>query len=275
MELLERDSFVHRLDNLLKRALAGQGQVALVSGEAGIGKTSLVEYFTHEHEGSVRVLWGACDALFTPRPLGPLHDIANDVGGELPTLLKSNGERQAIFSACLAELKNHPTILVFEDIHWADVATLDLIKFLGLRWPDRTLFEEAHAQFAIRGRRVRLGNVELFGNAVSFTLKTNGDNLLRMQMCNFIKDDLAKVGIKCIPSGAEFNTLITNLREDFQYEAILLGLQSGIPPDPGMGQNVWRSSGLTHYWNIKQPKPETATEAKVDELTALQAKPSK
>jgi DNA-binding CsgD family transcriptional regulator len=133
MELLERDSFVHRLDNLLKKALAGQGQVALVSGEAGIGKTSLVEHFTREHESSVRVLWGACDALFTPRPLGPLHDIAMDVGGELPMLLTSNGERQAIFSACLGELQNHPTILVFEDVHWADEATLDLIKLLGRR----------------------------------------------------------------------------------------------------------------------------------------------
>ena len=79
-----------------------------------------------------------------------------------------------------------------------------------------------------------------------------------MQMCNFIKDDLAKVGIKCTPAGLDFNTLITNLRSDFQYEAILLGLQIGDPPDPGMGQNVWRSSGLTHYWNIKQPQARDA-----------------
>jgi peptide/nickel transport system substrate-binding protein len=104
------------------------------------------------------------------------------------------------------------------------------------------------------------------GHTISFTLKTNGDNVLRTQMCNFIKDDLAKVGIKCIPAGVDFNTLITNLREDFQYEAILLGLQSAVPPDPGMGQNVWRSSGLTHYWNVKQPHPETQAEAQIDQL---------
>src|SRR6185295_9954719 len=131
MELLERDSFVHKLDILLNEAVVGQGQVALVSGEAGIGKTSLVEYFTHAHQGSIRVFWGACDALFTPRPLGPLHDIAIDLGGELPLLLNSNVDRQAIFSACLAELHNRPAIVVFEDVHWADEATLDLIKFLG------------------------------------------------------------------------------------------------------------------------------------------------
>src|SRR5687767_2101308 len=106
MKLLERDLFLQKLDLLLNEALAGQGQVALVSGEAGIGKTSLVEHFTRAHERSVRVLWGACDSLFTPRPLGPLHDMAIDVGGELPLLLNSNVDRQAIFSACLAELQN-------------------------------------------------------------------------------------------------------------------------------------------------------------------------
>ncbi len=104
------------------------------------------------------------------------------------------------------------------------------------------------------------------GNTVSFTLKTNGDNVIRTQICNFIKDDLAKVGIRVVPNGVEFNTLIVNLREDFEYEAILLGLQSGVPPDPGMGQNVYKSSGLTHYWNIKQPKPETPAEAEIDRL---------
>jgi ABC-type transport system substrate-binding protein len=101
---------------------------------------------------------------------------------------------------------------------------------------------------------------------VSFTIKTNSSNLLRVNTCNFIKDDLAKIGIKCDPAPVEFNTLISNLREDFQYEALCLGLQSATPPDPGMGQNVWRSSGLTHYWNIKQPKPETPAEARVDAL---------
>jgi peptide/nickel transport system substrate-binding protein len=104
------------------------------------------------------------------------------------------------------------------------------------------------------------------GNPIRFSLKTNSGNTLRVSMCNFIKDDLAKVGIECTPAPVEFNTLITNLREDFQYESILLGLQSGVPPDPGMGQNVWKSSGLTHYWNIKQPHPETPAEAEVDKL---------
>ena len=133
MELLERESFVQELETMLKDALAGHGRVALVSGEAGIGKTALVEHFTRAHQDSVRILWGTCDSLFTPRPLGPLYDIAMEVEGELSTLLKSNPDRQAIFSACFVEIQKHPTIVVFEDVHWADEATLDLIKFLGRR----------------------------------------------------------------------------------------------------------------------------------------------
>lgn len=133
MQLLERDSFLHELDAALKEVVAGQGRVALVSGEAGIGKTSLLEHFARTHENSVRILWGVCDALFTPRPLGPLYDVAMDLEGELPTLLHSNADRQAIFSACLAELQKRPTIVIFEDVHWADEATLDLIKFICRR----------------------------------------------------------------------------------------------------------------------------------------------
>ncbi|HEX6033014.1 MAG TPA: AAA family ATPase, partial [Anaerolineales bacterium] len=115
------------------KAREGQGCVALVYGEAGIGKTSLIEHFINEKKKTWRILQGACDSLFTPRPLGPLHDIAMQLEGELPVLLYSNADRHAIFSACLVELQNRPTIVVFEDVHWADEATLDLLKYLGRR----------------------------------------------------------------------------------------------------------------------------------------------
>ncbi len=104
------------------------------------------------------------------------------------------------------------------------------------------------------------------GNTVSFTLKTNSDNRLRVGMANFIRDDLAKVGIRVVLTPVDFNTLVVNIRDDYQYEAALLGLQTGVPPDPGMGQNVWRSSGRTHYWNPQQPRPETPQEARIDRL---------
>jgi DNA-binding CsgD family transcriptional regulator/tetratricopeptide (TPR) repeat protein len=133
MKLLERETPLRKLDAALQGAIAGEGRVALVSGEAGIGKTSLVEQFVLEQRGSVRVLWGTCDSLFTPRPLGPLHDMAMQSKGELLALLNADADRQAIFSTSFAELQNRPTIAVFEDVHWADEATLDLIKFLSRR----------------------------------------------------------------------------------------------------------------------------------------------
>jgi peptide/nickel transport system substrate-binding protein len=102
------------------------------------------------------------------------------------------------------------------------------------------------------------------GNKLQFSLKTNSDNVVRIALCNLIADDLTSIGIKATLTPVDFNTLITNLRQDFQYDVILLGLQTGVPPDPAMGQNVWRSTGLTHFWNIKQPTPATAAEAEID-----------
>jgi DNA-binding CsgD family transcriptional regulator/tetratricopeptide (TPR) repeat protein len=135
MELLEREDFFHELETILSDVVAGNGRFVLVTGEAGIGKTSLVESFAEANKKNARVLWGACDALFTPRPLGPLYDIAHQTRGHLLDLLDEESARGLIFSAFLAELQNThlPTIAVTEDVHWADEATLDLLKFLGRR----------------------------------------------------------------------------------------------------------------------------------------------
>ncbi len=132
MELLERSDALNKLKEALQQALVGSGRFLLISGEAGIGKTSLVEQFIRRQ--TTRVLWGACDALFTPRPLGPLHDMAAQLRGDLLPLLEGTLNRPAIFAACLTECQI-PGVFVFEDIHWADEATLDLLRFLGRRMP--------------------------------------------------------------------------------------------------------------------------------------------
>jgi DNA-binding CsgD family transcriptional regulator len=135
-DLLERDRELLALDTLLGEVMTGQGRIALISGEAGIGKTALVERFVtlaRERRPALRLLWGACEALFAPRPLGPLYDIAQQTQGTLRALLESEANRTTLFGAVLDDLTSSPTILVVEDIHWADEATLDLLKYLARR----------------------------------------------------------------------------------------------------------------------------------------------
>ena len=100
-QLVEREQFLEELATAFTEVTAGKGQFVLVSGEAGIGKTSLVESFAETHQKQARLLWGACDALFTPRPLGPLYDIAPKAQSNLLTLLEDEAPRASILAAVL------------------------------------------------------------------------------------------------------------------------------------------------------------------------------
>ena len=78
--LLEREPFLAQLTTLLAEAATGTGQMVFLGGEAGVGKTTLIEHFCRLVKSSARVAIGACDPLSTPRPLGPLLDIAQPLG---------------------------------------------------------------------------------------------------------------------------------------------------------------------------------------------------
>jgi DNA-binding CsgD family transcriptional regulator len=134
-ELLERFECLSKLDSSLAGVVRrGRGCLVLVDGEAGVGKTSLVRSFCAEHGGSVRVLWGTCDALFTPRPLGPLFDIAEATGGDLEDLVASGARAHEVVATLARELRTRaPAVLVLEDVHQADGATLDVLRLLGRR----------------------------------------------------------------------------------------------------------------------------------------------
>jgi DNA-binding CsgD family transcriptional regulator/tetratricopeptide (TPR) repeat protein len=129
--LLERDAQLRALAEYAGDARAGQGRLVLVSGEAGIGKTALVEAF--ERSFGLRTLYGACDGLFTPRALGPLFDVATQTGGGLLAACKAERPREELFGTLLETLAEEPTALVLEDLHWADEATLDLLRHVGRR----------------------------------------------------------------------------------------------------------------------------------------------
>jgi DNA-binding CsgD family transcriptional regulator/tetratricopeptide (TPR) repeat protein len=131
--LLERASPLSVLFTALSDAEEGQGSVVLVTGDAGIGKASLVRAFYERLDRRARVLVGGCDDLSTPRTLGPLRDAAHDTGGPLERAL-SCGASEAIFAAAIEELTGPPpTVLVVEDVHWADDATLDVLGYLARR----------------------------------------------------------------------------------------------------------------------------------------------
>ena len=131
MNLLERESQLNLLQGLLVAARDGAGSIVLVGGEAGIGKTSLVSALC-ERRGTMNLWWGACDALQTPHPLAPLHDIARTNAVGFGADIDALG-RLPLFGAVLSELQASPTMFVVEDAHWADEATLDLLRFLGRR----------------------------------------------------------------------------------------------------------------------------------------------
>jgi DNA-binding CsgD family transcriptional regulator len=150
MELLERERYLAELAQWLHLAAARGGCIALVAGEAGIGKTTLVQEFCKQLS-EIRVLWGACDALFTPRPLAPLHDIARQTKGALLTAVNSGANREEIFTAALDELEREKAVVVFEDMHWADEATLDLLKYLGRR------IHRTHSMLAVTYRDDEVG----------------------------------------------------------------------------------------------------------------------
>lgn len=167
--LLERDDVLSQLHAALDRVRAsGTGEVAIVSGEAGVGKTSVLRTFVADlPDGDA--LWGCCDGLRTPRPLGALLDIAATAGGDLARLAaevaSATAPRDALFRATVDRLATapRPVVLIVEDAHWADDATLDFVTFLGRRAPStRVLLVITYRDDEVGARhplRVALGDM--------------------------------------------------------------------------------------------------------------------
>ena len=134
VELLERSEHLAMLTAALAAVRnTASGQLVFVGGEAGVGKTALLRRFCDGLDGQ-RVLWGACEPLFTPRPLGPFVDIAETAGGPLLEVVEDGGQPYQVVTELIRELERHsPTVLVLEDVHWADEATLDVTRLIARR----------------------------------------------------------------------------------------------------------------------------------------------
>jgi ATP/maltotriose-dependent transcriptional regulator MalT len=136
--ILERDAELSALADAVQAAASGDGSAVLINGEAGIGKSSLVDALRARLPAEGRMFVGYCDDLATPRTLGPFRDLVGSVGAEFSRAVTDGGDRDRVLAALRAELDwaEHPTVLAIEDIHWADDATLDALRYLIRRIAD-------------------------------------------------------------------------------------------------------------------------------------------
>src|SRR5580704_2088624 len=135
MDLLERQAQIGELTRHLHEAGTSAGKIAFVSGEAGAGKSVLVEEFVRQSARAARVLWGHCDALQTSRVLGPVNEVVAGLSLLPDTPREAGVSREQLFSRLFERLSppNPVSVVVLEDLHWADEATLDFVRFLGRR----------------------------------------------------------------------------------------------------------------------------------------------
>lgn len=135
---MEREALLEQLNAHAEAASRRDGRMVFVAGEAGVGKTSLVDRHRRQLGQPWRVLKGACEPMEAPRPLGPLFDLAAAVSTDFAELIDSGADSHRLFASLLAHLREAPApcALIFEDLHWADDATLDLLRYLGRRIAD-------------------------------------------------------------------------------------------------------------------------------------------
>jgi DNA-binding CsgD family transcriptional regulator/tetratricopeptide (TPR) repeat protein len=133
--LLERGTQLAALAGMLAEVRASSsGRLVAVGGEAGVGKTALLRCFCRAEVRAGHALWGACAPLRTPRPLGPLVAVADGIGGEFEQVVTAAGRPHEVVGALLRELRRRAlTVLVLEDLQWADEATIDVLALLSAR----------------------------------------------------------------------------------------------------------------------------------------------
>src|ERR1700739_2434681 len=134
--LLERQAVLAQLAGLARQMGRGEGRVGLLRGGAGVGTAAVIARFMAGLNGSSRVLRGWCDPLAAPRPLGPLVDALPGLGDAAAGLAAAvdAGDTSALYRRLLGGWRDGQRwVWVIEDVHWADGATLDLLRFLARR----------------------------------------------------------------------------------------------------------------------------------------------
>lgn len=134
MRLLEREVALAALQRFHAESLNDAGRLVFVEGEAGIGKTSLLRAFRDSLPPDVRSVFGTCEPLSTPSPLGPFVEIASELDPGFADLIESGAPPAVVMRGFVsAMVRNSGTVVLLDDLHWADEATLDLLRFAGRR----------------------------------------------------------------------------------------------------------------------------------------------
>jgi len=277
MDLLERRAQLEELAQHLREAAVRAGRIAFVSGEAGAGKSALVELFAQQAPRGTRILWGHCDALQTSRVLGPVNEVAAAMlaaGAQRG----SSVSREQLFSRLLENLSPpHPaTVVILEDLHWADEATLDFVGFLGRRiqrtrcllivthrddelapdHPLRAVLGELTGQHTARLRipALSLGAVERLARATRHDAQhiyqvTAGNAFFVRELLSAPKDTVpetvrdAVLGrlMQCSPAARELAELVSLLpgRTPYWLVRALLG-EVGSPADEAVARGLLR-----------------------------------
>jgi DNA-binding CsgD family transcriptional regulator len=197
MHLLERKGQLEQLNGCVQEARAGCGKLVLLAGGAGLGKSSLVEKFVSEHRRDARTLWGACDGLSTPRALAPVYEIAAQISGLAERFGRDEESRDGLFRDLLEEFARPERVclVVLEDLHCADAATLDFLRFIGRR------VQRTHAVFVATYRDDDLGSTHPVRLALG---ELTGHHVLRMRLAPL---SLAAVEVLAKDSGRDAGLL--------------------------------------------------------------------
>jgi len=263
MELIERDSFLTALRSQFERVSEGEGRSIFVSGEAGIGKTSLIKAFCNEVKNKCNAYLGICDALFTPRPLAPLYDVLLQLGKNIPEGNIDITNRTAFFTNFLHELNDREKVnmIVFEDIHWADEATLDFIKFLARR------ITQLKCLFILTYRDTEIHSGHPLRNIMG---QLNPDSFARIELL-----PLSKQAVEKMAAGRGYNGedvyRITN-GNPFYVTEILASYSEGVPDnikDSILSIYNKKNGKIKHVWEILSVLPTAFEMNYLDKLDAL------
>jgi DNA-binding CsgD family transcriptional regulator/tetratricopeptide (TPR) repeat protein len=249
MQLIERERFIYLLQTTFENVAEGEGHCILLSGEAGMGKTSLVKAFCREHKNDCKIYQGTCDALFTPRPLAPLYDIASQIRSGLWGNSENTEDRAGLFTAVFHELEKQgkPVLIVFEDIHWADEATLDFIKFLSRR------INRIHCLFILTYRDDEIHSRHPLRNLLG---QLSPDSFTRLQLTPLSRPAVEKLALEKGYNGEDVYSISGG--NPFYVNEILASYSPGVPDnikDSILSVYNQQSERTKHVWEILSVAP--------------------